>query len=82
MISQKKLNPGCRARTGPQLKNKKTTHNQHAQDEPGLFYPTKGGIRIETTKFKRGVWLSLRDKYQAHFYHIPFKLICDEWTDK
>lgn len=37
---------------------------------------------VETTKLKSGIWLSMREKDQAHFYHIPFTLLCDEWRDK
>lgn len=37
---------------------------------------------VETTKFKSGIWLSMREKDQAHFYHVPFELICEEWKDK
>jgi len=48
----------------------------------GLRRRKKEEYVVDTKGFESGLWLDSRCKDQAHFYHVPFRLISEAWEKK
>ena len=48
----------------------------------GLRRRKKEEYVVDTTGYEPGKWLHSRCKDQAHFYHVPFRLISEAWEKK